>query len=179
MIASTRLGRQNRGIRYRRAVIAKNSTRQAVDDWRASEGWRFVHGKLAFAVAGSRTESLIPWRRIAGGMTADQQQQLITPLLAPLNTVIAAQPVTPLLDSLIKADSPEPLRQLAVMQIAQKTDDRYRDIDPNHRAKIVRWLKETHAPERMVQAVEIGGGTSTEDAAAIFGESLPLGIRLK
>jgi hypothetical protein len=226
----------------------------AVDDWRVSAVWRFIHGKLAFAAAGSRTESLILWRRIAGGMTAGQQQQLITPLLAPLtakstasksarfqsheiaelwrmvgsleliaastkltlakaviaevdqkksepfrdamlwaigrlasrspvygplNTVIAAEPVASLLDSLIQSDSPEPLRQLAVMQIAQKTDDRYRDIDANLRAKVVRWLRETGAPERMVQAVEIGGGTSTEDAAAIFGESLPLGIRLK
>lgn len=225
----------------------------AVDDWRVSEVWRAVHGKLAFAAAGSRTESLILWRRIAGGMTAGQQQQLVTPLLAPLtakstasksarfqsheiaelwrmvgsleliaastkltlaktliaevdlkksdpfrdamlwaigrlasrspvygplNTVIAAQPITPLLESLIEPDSPEPLRQLAVMQIAQKTNDRYRDIDANLRAKVVRWLKDTDAPERMVQAVEIGGGTSSEDAAAIFGESLPLGIRI-
>lgn len=226
----------------------------AVDDWRVSEVWRAIHGKLTFAAAGSRTESLILWRRIAGGMTAGQQQQLLTPLLAPLstkstpskasrfqsheiaelwrlvgslerlpaatkltlaqaaitevdqkksepfrdamlwaigrlasrspiygplNTVIAAEPVGPLLDWLIRSDSREPLRQLAVMQIAQKTDDRYRDIDSNLRSEAVRWLKETEAPERMIQVVGIGGGTSTEDAAAIFGESLPLGIRLK
>src|SRR5690606_37676324 len=47
----------------------------AVDDWRVSEVWRNVYGKLAFASPGSRTESLILWRRIAGGMTAGQQEQ--------------------------------------------------------------------------------------------------------
>lgn len=226
----------------------------AVDDWRVSEVWRSVHGKLTFAAAGSRTESLILWRRIAGGMTAGQQQQLITPLLAPLtakstqaksarfqsheiaelwrmvgslelvaastklafataatrafehkksepfrdamlwaigrlasrspiygplNTVIAAGQAATLLQLLIQSDSPEPMRQLAVMQIAQKTDDRYRDIDPSLRSEVVRWLTGTAAPARMIQVVEFGGGTSTEDAAAIFGESLPLGIRLK
>jgi len=226
----------------------------AVDDWRVAEVWRSVHGRLTFAAAGSRTESLILWRRIAGGMTAGQQQQLISPLLAalttkstqsksarfqsheiaelwrlvgsleliaaatkltlataaiaevdhkksetyrdamlwaigrlasrspiygPLNTAIAAEQAAPLLESLIQSDSPEPMRQLAVMQIAQKTEDRYRDIQPKQRADVVQWLHRTDAPSRMIQAVEKGGGASSEDAAAIFGESLPLGIRLK
>jgi hypothetical protein len=226
----------------------------AVDDWRVSEVWRSIHGKLAFGAAGSRTESLILWRRIAGGMTAGQQQQLITPLIGPLtakttgakavrfqpheiaelwrlvgsleripaaekealaqaaissvdnkksepfrdailwavgrlasrspvygplNTVIAAPQITSLLKAMIRPPTAEPMRMLAVMQIAQRTDDRYRDIDGGLRGEVVRWLIDNEAPQRMITAVESGGGTSAEDAAAIFGESLPLGIRLK
>ncbi len=48
----------------------------AVDDWRVSQTWKTVFGKLSFAAAQSKTEAMVLWRRIAGGMTAGQQQQL-------------------------------------------------------------------------------------------------------
>ena len=56
----------------------------AVDDWRVQQTWRLLHGKLAFPASQSRTESIILWRRIAGGLTAGQQQQLADPMLASL-----------------------------------------------------------------------------------------------
>ncbi|TWT82189.1 Chaperone protein DnaK [Planctomycetes bacterium CA13] len=56
----------------------------AVDDWRVAQTWRAVHGKLAFAAASSRTESMILWRRIAGGLTSGQQEQLAAPLISAL-----------------------------------------------------------------------------------------------
>ena len=52
----------------------------AADDWRVATTWRTLHGKLAFASASSRTESMILWRRVAAGLTAGQQQQLFAPL---------------------------------------------------------------------------------------------------
>ncbi len=45
----------------------------AADDWRVAQTWRTVYAKLVFASRGSRSESLILWRRIAGGFTAGQQ----------------------------------------------------------------------------------------------------------
>jgi molecular chaperone DnaK (HSP70) len=54
----------------------------AVDDWRVAETWKTVQGKLAHAAASSRTESLILWRRIAGGFSAGQQRAIAEPLLA-------------------------------------------------------------------------------------------------
>jgi hypothetical protein len=59
----------------------------AVDDWRVAETWKTVQGKLAFAAPTSRTESLILWRRIAGGLTAGQQRALAEPLLATVRTL--------------------------------------------------------------------------------------------
>ncbi|MBS0203999.1 MAG: Hsp70 family protein [Planctomycetes bacterium] len=53
----------------------------AVDDWRVAETWKLLHGKLAFATPACRAESHILWRRIAGGLTAGQQQALATPLI--------------------------------------------------------------------------------------------------
>ncbi|GIW95814.1 MAG: hypothetical protein KatS3mg110_3855 [Pirellulaceae bacterium] len=55
----------------------------AVDDWRVSQTWRTVYGRLAFEGA-SRNEALILWRRIAGGLTAGQQRALLEGLLPSL-----------------------------------------------------------------------------------------------
>lgn len=63
----------------------------AADDWRVSETWRAVHGKLAFVTPATRTESQILWRRIAGGFTSGQQltvyQQIAGPLRQALDPV--------------------------------------------------------------------------------------------
>lgn len=220
----------------------------AVDDWRVSEVWRQVYGKLAFASPGSRTESLILWRRIAGGMTAGQQEQLMSPLLGtlagkgtklepheaaelwrlagslewiaaatketlaaaaiaaaarkrsqpyraallwaigrlcsrqpvygPLNTVVPPDRVQAALTALTAEESDLPVRQLAVTQIAQRTGDRYRDLDEASRQRAAAWLQQTAAAERYIQQVRHGGSRTAEDESAIFGESLPLGIRL-
>ncbi len=56
----------------------------AVDDWRVAETWRTIRGKLSFPAGSSRIESLILWRRIAGGLSSGQQRAIIEPLLAPL-----------------------------------------------------------------------------------------------
>lgn len=58
----------------------------AADDWRVSMVWRTLYGKLAFAAPSSRTESMILWRRVAGGLTAGQQIQLAAPLIANLRS---------------------------------------------------------------------------------------------
>ena len=59
----------------------------AVDDWRVSETWKLVQGKLAFAASANRTESLILWRRVAGGLTAGQQRAVAEPLLVPIRAL--------------------------------------------------------------------------------------------
>src|SRR5690606_6427406 len=218
----------------------------AVDDWRVSEVWRRVHGKLVFPTPGSRTESLILWRRIAGGMTAGQQEQLGSPLLGtlgnksqrteaheaaelwrmvgslewiaakhksqlataalaeagrkrslgyrdallwaigrlcsrqpiygPLNTVVPADVADEILQTLLADDRELAVRQLAVMQLAQQTGDRYRDLEEASRNRAANWLQRTAAAERYIQLVREGGSPTQEDETALFGESLPLGI---
>lgn len=60
----------------------------AADDWRVAQTWRYVYGKLAFATASSRNESLILWRRIAGGFTAGQQMAVYQQVAGPLRSVL-------------------------------------------------------------------------------------------
>jgi hypothetical protein len=57
----------------------------AVDDWRVAETWRAVHGKLVYPV--SANESLILWRRIAGGLTRGQQATVAERLLVQVRAL--------------------------------------------------------------------------------------------
>jgi molecular chaperone DnaK (HSP70) len=68
----------------------------AMDDWRVSETWKKVQGKLLFASPTSRNESLVLWRRIAGGLTAGQQRTLASPIVASIRSQFRkiAQPHT-------------------------------------------------------------------------------------
>jgi hypothetical protein len=59
----------------------------AVDDWRVSETWRIVQGKLVHGAAGVRSESWILWRRIAGGLSSGQQRAIADPLLAAVRSL--------------------------------------------------------------------------------------------
>lgn len=231
----------------------------AVDDWRVAETWKLLHGKLAFGTPAGRAELLILWRRIAGGLTAGQQQALATPLIAsvrqglrqasgkgrgsdfgsnphesaetlrllgsfellspatkhelgeicleilnrerfaglhsaafwalgrigarklvygPLNGVVAPDVVARWLLPLTKVGSDEVLAAFAVMQLARKTGDRYRDIDESTRRNVEAWMDRVPAPKRYRQLVHEVGSLESEDQALIFGEALPKGLRI-
>lgn len=59
----------------------------AADDWRVAETWRILHGRLHYSTPACRAEWWVLWRRLAGGLTAGQQQALANPLLASLRTL--------------------------------------------------------------------------------------------
>lgn len=62
----------------------------AVDDWRTAQTWRTVQGKIVHADGQVRAETWVLWRRIAGGLTAGQQNQLA----ATLGKVLLKSPAT-------------------------------------------------------------------------------------
>ncbi|WP_442505503.1 Hsp70 family protein [Novipirellula sp. SH528] len=226
----------------------------AVDDWRVSQVWRAVHNKLVFPAAASRTESMILWRRISGGLTAGQQVQLAAPwisalknrtrkvepheaseawrligslerlpvgdkvtlgriaieaisnkknekirhallwaigrlgsrqpLYGPLNGCVGASEVGDWIESLISLDrstdtaAHESVWMLALVQIARMTGDRYRDLSPQVRSEVIEYLESKSAPPHYLELLKNVGRLESEEEAAIFGDSLPLGIRL-
>ena len=46
------------------------------DDWRVNTTWRQVHNKLVHRSAANASETIVLWRRIAGGFTSGQQRAL-------------------------------------------------------------------------------------------------------
>lgn len=254
----------------------------ALDDWRVSETWKLLRGKLHHPGPACIAEWWILWRRISGGLPAGQQQALAFPLLTtlrderrkasrrdpakkagrrsgpsqnqseswrmlgalerlpvqtkvelgdialetlddrnqatlqspglwslsrigarqpfygPLNEVVSPEIVAGWLERLTGQatrgagqDAPpsrtqhspvfHPLlaeRQLAVMQLARRTGDRYRDLPEPTRQRVVNWLTATGAPEHYVTLVETGGELEDRETSLVFGESLPVGLRL-
>ena len=59
----------------------------AADDWRVTETWRTSRGKLALGSPAIRAESLILWRRLAGGLSAGQQYAVAEQLLGPVRSL--------------------------------------------------------------------------------------------
>jgi hypothetical protein len=67
---------------------------------------------------------------------------------------------------------------LAAMQMARRTDDRYRDLAPKLRDKVLAWLQRSDAPHHFVELVQQGGQLDTEEQGMVFGEALPKGLRI-
>lgn len=233
----------------------------AVDDWRVAETWKTVQGKLAHAAATSRTESLILWRRIAGGLPAGQQRALAEPLLAtvrtlhkrqtsgsgkgadpsfsaheglevlrllgalellavevkielggmlldlvpkkklatirpavlwaigrigarepaygPLNSVVPPSEIAEWLAKLLDPQGGEAMTQFAVVNLARRTNDRFRDIDDELRDRVLRWLAENHAAQHALELVHHRTELGADEQNRIFGESLPKGLRIR
>ena len=64
------------------------------------------------------------------------------------------------------------------MQLARRTEDRYRDIPEKLRCKVLEWLAAQGAPPHFAQLVREGGTLDTEEQGMVFGESLPKGLRI-
>jgi molecular chaperone DnaK (HSP70) len=231
----------------------------AVDDWRVAETWKTVQGKLAHGAATSRTESLILWRRIAGGLTQGQQRALAELLLAtvrtlhkrqtsgsgkgsdptfqphetlevlrllgalellavevkielgrmlldlapkkkleairsaivwavarlgarepaygPLNTIIPPSEASDWIVRLIDNGPGDAISQFAVVNMARRTNDRFRDIDDAVRNRVLQWLAQRGTSEHSRQLVTEGGTLQREEQDRVFGEQLPKGLR--
>jgi hypothetical protein len=232
----------------------------AVDDWRVAETWRTVQGRIRHASPAVRNESMVLWRRIAGGLSRGQQQALADPLLAsirnlhhrhvagktrgddaalrpnelneslrllgslelldvprkielgdmladllakskldssrgplvwtlgrlgervpvygPLNTVVPRDVAERWLTALLRRAADHAAGPLAVMQIARRTDDRYRDVSSKQREHVVRWLQDAEAAPHLIELVRDGGRLDAEEQGQVFGESLPKGLRI-
>jgi hypothetical protein len=101
------------------------------------------------------------------------------PLYGPLNTVVPADTAATWVEKLMDLDGDEAMLQLAAMQIARRTDDRYRDLPPKLRTKVIDWLLGHDAPSHFVELVEHVGQLDSDEQGMVFGESLPKGLRIQ
>lgn len=232
----------------------------AVDDWRVSETWRLIQGKLVHGSAACRAESWVLWRRIAGGLNANQQQALADPLLGSvrqlhrrllqasgkkkgfdfsaheaaevwrllgslerlplrskielgnmlvemlpkrkaepmrdgilwavarvgarvpvyglLNHVVPVDVVSRWLATLLPALRGESIDRFAVMQLARRTDDRYRDIEPDLQRQLIDWLEDHDGDDATLQLIQQVAALDEERQKQVFGEAMPFGLRI-
>ena len=99
------------------------------------------------------------------------------PLYGPLNAVVPAETAAAWLKRLTDSFGGDPAGPLAVMQIARKTDDRYRDLLRSSDLATA-YLRKEDAPHHFIALVERGGALDREEQGLVFGEALPKGLRL-
>lgn len=64
----------------------------ALDDWRISETWKIFPRGLAYASSDAvRAEWWIMWRRLAGGLSAGQQNAMVMPLVSALKSLLSGK----------------------------------------------------------------------------------------
>ncbi|MBN1590201.1 MAG: Hsp70 family protein [Pirellulales bacterium] len=100
------------------------------------------------------------------------------PVYGPLNTVVPSEVAVKWLRRVMDAPGDEPLASFAVMELARRTDDRYRDLPDKARAEVVRWLQAVGAPDHYGQLVEQADRLDTEEQGLVFGEALPKGLQI-
>ena len=102
------------------------------------------------------------------------------PVYGPLNSVLPADVVERWIERLIDiADCSDPVTQLALMQMARRTGDRYRDISDAIRSGVVQELQRGKTRQHLIDLVREVGSLESDEASQIFGEALPAGLRVR
>ncbi len=101
-----------------------------------------------------------------------------SPMYGPLNAIVLAETAAQWLERLLDLAGGEAETPLAVMQIARRTDDRYRDLSEKLRRQAIDFLAAAQAPGHFLELVRTAGSLDTSEQGLVFGESLPKGLRL-
>jgi len=101
------------------------------------------------------------------------------PFYGPLNMVVGPDTAERWLAQLMGTRQASPERLLAVMQLARRTGDRYRDLPDQKREQAANWLTAREASSELITLVEQGGELAGQTSALIFGDSLPIGLRVQ
>jgi hypothetical protein len=100
------------------------------------------------------------------------------PQYGPLNLTVDLDHVKGWLDGIMHLAGEDAADSLAVMQLARKTGDRYRDLDDGARDQVLKWMDRVQSPKKLRRLVREVGTLDSEQQALIFGEALPVGLRL-
>lgn len=100
------------------------------------------------------------------------------PVYGPLNTVLSPEVAQEWLQRLRRLSGSDPMEAFAVMQLARKTGDRYRDLPDTERQAALNWLEHLRAPAHFRQLVQEVTTLEHEEQGLVFGESLPRGLRI-
>jgi hypothetical protein len=100
------------------------------------------------------------------------------PVYGPLNRGVAADAAAKWLAVLMRVREVDETDKLAVLQLARRTGDRYRDLDDRLRREAIDWLESHKAPDHFVELVRDVGTLDQEEQTRVFGESLPKGLQI-
>ena len=104
------------------------------------------------------------------------------PVYGPLNALVPPEQAEAWVRRLMQAtapSSPTDKTLFAAVQLARRTGDRYRDVSDPVRQDVLAWLESRAAPAHFLELVREATGLREEEQRAVFGESLPRGLRIE
>jgi hypothetical protein len=100
----------------------------------------------------------------------------------PLNAVVHPDIVQQWLDALLPFEPGHASERVSWLfclgQLARRSGQRALDIDDGHRASVLTVLRREGAPQHLIRGVEEVVELADEEQSELFGESLPIGLRL-
>lgn len=100
------------------------------------------------------------------------------PVYCLLNNLVDSEQVEHWLAALVTLEDAPPTVAFAAVQLARRTQDRFRDISGEIRQQTIDALKRWRAADHYIELVEEGGALSGEEQQSAFGDSLPPGLML-
>jgi molecular chaperone DnaK (HSP70) len=100
------------------------------------------------------------------------------PFYGPLNCVVPPEAATRWAASLLALPELTAHVATAVSQLAARTDDPLRDVEPDFRQEVIQRLEAAGTGEEILEGLRTYMPRSRDAAVRIFGESLPEGLRL-
>lgn len=106
------------------------------------------------------------------------------PIYANLQMIVSARLIAAWTEQLLEQEKHLPVSNLSAMSLCltlwcRFTGDRYRDVDANLRSRVVKWMASKNVSNQQLEIVQRGGDLTTDDAATVLGEALPLGFSLR
>jgi hypothetical protein len=103
-------------------------------------------------------------------------------LYGPLNGVIHRETVEGWLDLLLPFQPGHASERIAwtfcLTQLARRSGQRALDVNDSHRQSVLTVLRSVEAPQQWIRMVEEVAELEGEEQSQMFGESLPIGLRL-
>jgi hypothetical protein len=101
------------------------------------------------------------------------------PAYGPLNTVVPPEEAGEWTERLLEFEPVDGMTQFALVNLARRTGDRYRDLPDTLRNSVAAWLSDHRAGEHAIKLVREGGELAADEQDRVFGEALPKGLRLR
>jgi hypothetical protein len=159
----------------------KPGAHEAAEMWRALGSFELLGtstkadlGQLALDFATRETTASVRNAQVWALGRLGARQPAYGPLNVTIPPDLAGRWILKLFESSIAADS----TALALMQLARRTGDRYRDVSESIRDRALGWLEQHSAPEHWLQLVRDGGELAEAEEGLIFGEALPHGLHV-
>jgi molecular chaperone DnaK (HSP70) len=101
------------------------------------------------------------------------------PVYGPLNALLPAETADAWSRRLLALKLPDDAAPFALVQLARRTDDRYRDVGDEARRDVLAYLESRGAAPHLSELVRQRGHLAADEQRTVFGEALPRGLRIE